>query len=100
MYECEAWISSRKIINQSQISEISFLKRTKARVIQGNLIRVMRALGDNRRMAKRIADWRPIGRRIRGRYRKVWLREGMETEFNERAEWKKVTEQALSLIHI
>ena len=60
---------------------------------------------DDRRMGKRITDWRPVGRRIGGRTRKRWL-EDVEYDLicmnmrrwkrmgNEMAEWRKVIEQA------
>jgi hypothetical protein len=64
---------------------------------------VMRMEG--RRIPRRILEWTPIGRRIRGRPRKGWI-EDVEEDFQamgirgwkklskERAEWKKITEKA------
>ena len=60
---------------------------------------------DGRRKAKRIEDWRPVGRRIRDRPRKTWLDDvmddlrctnimGCRRMCNERAKWKKAIEQS------
>ena len=63
---------------------------------------VMRMEG--KRIPKRVPEWKPTGRRNRGRPRKRWI-EGIEEDLQimgirgwrnlckERAEWKKVTEQ-------
>jgi hypothetical protein len=62
-------------------------------------------LMDGWRIARRILEWKPIGRRIRGRPRKRWI-EDVEEDFQamgkrgwrklskERTEWKKITEKA------
>jgi hypothetical protein len=59
---------------------------------------------DDTRTPKRIIEWRPIGRRTRGRPRKKWTA-GIEEDLQimgvrrwrkqckERAEWKKITEK-------
>jgi hypothetical protein len=60
---------------------------------------------DGGRMARRILEWKPLGRRIRGRPRKRWIEEveediqtmgirGWRKLSKERAEWKKITEKA------
>jgi hypothetical protein len=60
---------------------------------------------DDKRTAKRILQWKPIGTRTRGRPRKRWIA-GTEEDLQimgvrrcrkqceERAEWKKITEKA------
>ena len=60
---------------------------------------------DGRRMRRRILEWKPMSRRIRGRPRKRWL-EDVEEDIQtmgirrwrklskERTEWKKITEKA------
>jgi hypothetical protein len=57
------------------------------------------------RIPRRILEWKPIGRRIRGRARKRWI-EDVEEDFQtmgirgwrklskKRTEWKKITEKA------
>ena len=60
---------------------------------------------DDKRTPKRIIQWKPIGTRIRGRPRKRWIA-GIEEDlqimgvrrwrkqYEERAEWKKITKKA------
>ena len=60
---------------------------------------------DGMRMPRRILEWKPIGRRIRGRPRKRWIEDveediqtmgirGWRKLSKERMEWKKITEKA------
>jgi hypothetical protein len=56
------------------------------------------------RIPRRILEWKPIGRRIRGRPRKRWIEDeedfqamgirGWRKLSKERTEWKKITEKA------
>ena len=60
---------------------------------------------DEKRTPKRILEWKPIGRRIRGRPRKSWIEDveediqimgisGWRRLCKERAKWKRITEKA------
>ena len=60
---------------------------------------------DGGRMPRRILEWKPMGRRIRGRPRKRWIEDveediqtmgirGWRKLSKERAEWKKIAEKA------
>jgi hypothetical protein len=60
---------------------------------------------DEKRTSKRILEWKPIGRRIRGRPRKRWIEDteddiqvmeirGWRKLCKEREEWKRITEKA------
>ena len=60
---------------------------------------------DDKRTPKRVLEWKPIGRRIRGRPRKRWIEDveediqrmgtrGWRKLSKERAEWKRITEKA------
>jgi hypothetical protein len=64
---------------------------------------------DDKRTPKRILEWKPIGKRIRGRPRKRWIidiEEDMKimgirrwrTQCKERAEWKKITEWVVTSV--
>jgi hypothetical protein len=60
---------------------------------------------DEKRTSNKILEWKPVGRRIRGRPRKRWI-EGIEDDIQimgirgcrklckERGEWKRITEKA------
>jgi hypothetical protein len=60
---------------------------------------------DEKRTPERILEWKPIGRRIRGKPRKRWI-DDIEDDIQimgirewkklceERAEWKRITEKA------
>jgi hypothetical protein len=60
---------------------------------------------DEKIILKRILEWKPIGRRIRGRPRKRWIEDtedgiqimgirGWRKLCKEREEWKRITEKA------
>jgi hypothetical protein len=60
---------------------------------------------DEKRTPKRVLEWSPIGRRIRGRPRKRWIEDveeyiqrmgirGCRHLCKERTEWKRITEKA------
>jgi len=60
---------------------------------------------DEKRTPKRVLEWKPIGRRIRGRPRKRWIEDveediqrmgirGWRKLCKERTEWKRIIEKA------
>jgi len=60
---------------------------------------------DEKRIAKRVLEWKPIGRRIRGRPGKRWVEDieediqvlgirGWRKLSKERTEWRRITEKA------
>jgi hypothetical protein len=60
---------------------------------------------DEKRTPERILEWKPIGRRLRGRPRKRWIEDiedniqimgirGWRKLCKERAKWKRITEKA------
>ena len=59
----------------------------------------------NKNQPKRILEWKPTGRRIRGRPRKIWVEyieediqalgiRGWRKLSKERTEWRRITEKA------
>jgi aldehyde:ferredoxin oxidoreductase len=62
---------------------------------------------EEKRIPKRVLEWKPVGRRNRGRPRKSWI-EAIEEDIQirgirewrkvckERAEWKNITEKAIT----
>ena len=78
---------------------VRFIKSRKM-VWLGHVIRM-----DGGIMSRRILEWKPMGRRIRGRPRKRWTEDveediqtmgirGWRRLSKERTEWKKITEKA------
>jgi hypothetical protein len=60
---------------------------------------------DEKRTPKRLLEWKPMGRRIRGRPRKRWIEDveediqrmgkrGWRKLCKERMDWKRITEEA------
>jgi hypothetical protein len=60
---------------------------------------------DEKRTSKRVLEWKPIGRRIRGRPRKRWIEateediqtmriRGWRKLSKEKTEWRRITEKA------
>jgi hypothetical protein len=60
---------------------------------------------DEKRTPKRVLEWKPIGRRIRGRPRKRWIKDieediqmmgirGWRKLIKERTEWRRITEKS------
>ena len=85
------------LINKADI--VRFVK-SKRMAWLGHVMRM-----EGKKIPKRVLEWKPTGRRNRGRPRKRWI-EGMEEDMQimgirgwrklckERAEWKKITERA------
>jgi hypothetical protein len=62
-------------------------------------------ISEGNRVTRRVMEWKPIGRRMRGRPRKRWIDDaeedmrkmgvrGWRRIVNDRTEWKKFIEQA------
>ena len=60
---------------------------------------------DEKRISKTVLEWKPTGRRIRGRPRKRWIEDieediqsmgirGWRKLSKEKTEWKRITEKA------
>jgi hypothetical protein len=86
-----------ELIENSDI--VRFIKRRRKTWL-GHVMRM-----DEKRTRKRVLEWKPIGRRIRGRPRKRWIEDfeediqrmgirGWRKLCKERTEWKGITEKA------
>ena len=133
-YGCETWTLTSRNEQKLRIFERKILKKIFGPVQDGNVIwrirknhelnelignadivrfiesRRMAWLGhvmrmDGGRMPRRILEWKPMGRRIRGRPRKRWIVDvegdiqtmgirGWKKLSKERTEWKKIAEKA------
>jgi hypothetical protein len=89
-YELSALVKNADIVRFIKSRRISLL---------GHVMRM-----DEKRTHKRILEWKPIGRRIRGRPRKRWIEDigddiqimgirGWRKLCKEREEWKRITEK-------
>ena len=103
-YETSANIlkTTRRHISHELIGNADIVRFIKSRRIAwlGHVMRM-----DDKRTPNRILQWKPIGTRTRGRPRKRWIA-GIEEDLQimgvrrwrkqceERAEWKKITEEA------
>jgi hypothetical protein len=83
------------------VENADIVRFIKSRIVW--LSHVMRT--DEKGTPKRIFEWKEIGRRVRGRPRKIWIEDteegiqimgirGWRKLCKERAEWKRVTEKA------
>ena len=88
-----------KLIEKADI--VRFIKSRRIAWL-GHLMRM-----DEKRTPRRVLEWKPIGRRIRGRPRKRWIEDVEEDTqrmgirvwkklCKERKEWKRITEKAKS----
>jgi len=133
-YECEGWTLTSRNEQQLRIFERKILRKIFDPVQDGkgfwrirknhelnelignaDIVRFIKSrriawLGhvtriDGMRMPRGILEWKPMGRRIRGRPRKRWIEDiekhiqmmgirGWRKLSKERTEWKKITEKA------
>ena len=97
-----SWIIRMNYELNELIENVDVVRFIKSRRIAwlGHVMRM-----DDKRTPKRILDWKPLGRRIRGRPRKRWIEDIEEDmkimgirrwrkQCEERAEWKRITEKA------
>ena len=132
-YGCEVWTLTSRNEQQLRIFERKILRKISGPVQDengfwrirknhlnelignGDIVRFIKSrriawLGhvtrmDGMRMPRRILEWKPMGRRIRGKPRKRWIEDneediqtmgirGWRKLCKERTEWKKITEKA------
>jgi hypothetical protein len=91
---------NRELNNLIKNSDIVRFVKSKRRAWLGHVMRM-----EEKRIPKRVLEWKPVGRRNSGRPRKRWIEDTEEDiqikgirEWRklrkERAEWEKITEKA------
>ena len=118
-YGCEAWRILRKNFGPVQNEDGSWRTRMNHKLNElienADMVRFIKSrritwLGhvmwmDEKGTPKRVLEWKPVGRRIRGRPRKRWIEDveediqrmgirGWRKLCKERMEWKRITEKA------